>query len=174
MRIDAHQHFWKYSPAAYDWISDRNDGVEAGLPSGKPKAAARRERIGRIDCPCRPATRWRRRGGCSNSPKRPISSKVSSDGSTSVLPICRRSWKLLRIIPAWSAFVTWCRGSPTMNSCCAVTFSAALLVLLNTASPTICFFILGTCRSPQSLCSGYLSNALISITSPNPELRRRP
>ena len=22
MRIDAHQHFWRYTPAAYDWIDD--------------------------------------------------------------------------------------------------------------------------------------------------------
>ena len=23
MRIDAHQHFWKYDPREYDWIDDR-------------------------------------------------------------------------------------------------------------------------------------------------------
>ncbi len=28
MRIDAHQHFWKYSPANYAWISDKMEGLK--------------------------------------------------------------------------------------------------------------------------------------------------
>ncbi|MGA8740778.1 MAG: amidohydrolase family protein [Terracidiphilus sp.] len=28
MRIDAHQHFWKYSPANYAWISDKIEGLK--------------------------------------------------------------------------------------------------------------------------------------------------
>ena len=28
MRIDAHQHFWKYSPASYGWISDKMQGLK--------------------------------------------------------------------------------------------------------------------------------------------------
>ncbi len=28
MRIDAHQHFWKYGPASYGWISDKMQGLK--------------------------------------------------------------------------------------------------------------------------------------------------
>ena len=34
MRIDAHQHFWKYSPAAYDWINDEMTALQQDFLPG--------------------------------------------------------------------------------------------------------------------------------------------
>ena len=47
MRIDAHQHFWRYTPAEYGWIDDpmrviRRDFLPAALA---PLLAAERERV---------------------------------------------------------------------------------------------------------------------------------
>ena len=50
MRIDAHQHFWKYSPAAYDWIDDKMTALKRDFLPDDLTAAVGRERIRWLHC----------------------------------------------------------------------------------------------------------------------------
>ena len=47
-------------------------------------------------------------------------------GGSCSLQTSDRSCRLLRKIPSWLAFATWCRASPTNGSCCGRNFCAAL------------------------------------------------
>ena len=40
MRLDSHQHFWKYNPAHQVWMTDAYGGAAARLPAGRTRAAA--------------------------------------------------------------------------------------------------------------------------------------
>ena len=54
MRIDAHQHFWRYEPRPLSVDRRANGGAEARLPALRPRAAAARAAASTARSPCRP------------------------------------------------------------------------------------------------------------------------
>ena len=62
MRVDAHQHFWKYNPAEYEWIDDSMVAIRRDfLPEDLEPQLERNEFQGSIAVPARQSleeTRW--------------------------------------------------------------------------------------------------------------------
>ena len=49
VRLDTHQHFWRYDPAQHVWMTDAMGVLAPRLPARRPRAAARRGRLRRHD-----------------------------------------------------------------------------------------------------------------------------
>ncbi len=124
MRIDAHQHFWKYSPANYAWISDKIEGLKRDfLPkdlmphliadgfSGSIAVQARQD----LD-----ETRWLLELADNNEFIKGVVGWVDLCS-----PNYRRNWKSLPQTSNLSECATYCRMSPMTSSCCGLSFGEA-------------------------------------------------
>ena len=129
MRIDAHQHFWRYD-ARRVRLDRRLDGrAAARLPAGRRRARDAARAGSTRASPCRRGRPSRKRGGCCRSPKRTRSSPASSAGSICRRRTCAPSSNSSPATRSWSACATSCRASPTIASCCGPEFGRGLALL---------------------------------------------
>ena len=129
MRIDAHQHFWRYDASEYGWIDDsmavlRRDFLPADAHAGMARA-------GFDACVAVQArqtleeTRWL----LALADAHPFIAGVVGWVDLQAPTMCGRSSNRLRPTRSWSAFGTSCRASLTTDFCCGPRSAAASSLL---------------------------------------------